>query len=206
MPQINPEKEKIGQIICNVLNIFPIVTEIGLTQYLKGIKAIGEDTTISKTIKYCEIRGYVVPRTMNGIRYIAKNTITPYDMASLNGFDMMAALNEIAHIDTPIMPIPAVRCNFPYDFIYAANDTVFTIMNYDMFGDQKIISHNLMKPEAYMGISSEVSQTTVITMSDGYINDQLEDASFRGNVILAKIERKPTGINRYLTLLRDEND
>lgn len=200
------QMDYVSKVIYSILNTFPIVSEIGLSQYLKGIKVISNNSSITKYLKHAQKQYYIALKDIQGVRLVAKTEYTPYDMASINAFDMMAALNEIAGINEFKPPIPVVRCSYPYDYMYSCDDLIFTIINYDINGAQKVIAHNLLKPEAYIGADDDLEQITVITFSDGFAEKDIDSIPVRGKTIFAKIERKPTDLSRFITFSEEEDD
>ena len=188
----------IEEVADSVLNVFPIVDKVSLKQYLDYV-GLGPNKAFLES-PYLHNKK-AVEETINGISYLKRNVNINYDTASLNAFSMLVALSEYTGESEIVFPIPAARCTFPYDYIFTTTGAIFTIINYDNYGEQKIITHNLTSKGSYMSTESALEHITVITASEGYAVIPIEKQPVNGKVMLARIKRSPRDVERSIQFL-----
>ena len=203
MIEYSPKNEYLAARINNILQIFPLIDQVSLSQYLEFIGLLSKNQSVTPIMEYCFRSKIAYPGNLDGLRLLKKSPAVDYDVESLNAFAMMVALGEYAGDDNPPYPLPIARCAFPYDYIYTTEDIIFTIINYGKDGEQKLITHNVLSPEKYMGLSSELKQVTVVTASEGFATLDIEKIPIRGEAMIARINRNPNDIVRKITLLGD---
>ena len=181
----------------SVLNAFAIVDKVSLLQYFEYIGLGSKKSFLDAPYLHHQ---KAVEERINGIAYIKRNVNTVYDTASLNAFSMLVALLEYTG-EEPLSPIPATRSLFPYDYILATQKAVFTFINFDNYGEQKIIAHNLSSPKKIISSESNLEMITVITASDGYAAIPIEKYPVDGKAMLARITRTPKDVERSIQFL-----
>ena len=182
-------------VIKEIMDVFGAVSLPSLAQYLKFY---GKIKNVKPAIHNYEMATSAYEKPYLGTSCLVKSEIELVTPAKVAGFDAYVGLRDHTDGEQITEDLGVVKARFPYDYVYVNSAAAYLILNYDRYGEERILAHNYEKK------FSDKPTVLCITASDGFADLALEDLPVKGEedeAIIMRLKRNTARVSRDISYI-----